>query len=226
MKILTLPLLFLCTFITCWGQHNQTIPLQKFNELKVYDRISVSLVKDNENKLVIRGEDKDDVSIQESNGQLKIKMAIHEFLSGNTVTIKLHYTEPLTVIDANENARIISENNVRAGTLDIKAQEAGLIILNLEATTVHIKSTTGSEIKLSGTTQTQDIHINTGGKVDTKKLKSENTEVTVLAGGRAEIFATEKVTAKVKAGGNIIIHGNPKIVDRDDTFGGVITILQ
>lgn len=209
------------------AQQGQTISLQKFDQLKVYDRISVSLIKDKVNKLTINGDDKkEDISVQESNGQLKIRMARKDFLSGNTISIKVHYTETLTEIDANENARIVSEQRLRSKSVSVKAQEAGLIILNLEATTVTIKSTTGSEVKLSGTTRTQGIYINTGGKVHTKNLKSERTNVTVLAGGRAEIYTTEKVVAKVKAGGNIIIHGNPKTLDKDDTFGGTITVMQ
>lgn len=226
MKIITTTFVFLIAAIVCTAQQTTNQSLQKFTTLKVYDRISVNLVKGNENKLVVSGEDSEDVSIQENNGQLKIKMDLHEFLSGNTVNIDLYYTETLTLIDANENARIISKNSIKGSFLEVRAQEAGVITLNIQAESVKIKSTSGSEIKLSGTTGTQDASINTGGKLYNKGLTSKNTKVTVLAGGHAEIFATDKAVAKVKAGGSISIYGNPKLVDRDDTFGGSIKLIE
>ncbi|WP_339841287.1 head GIN domain-containing protein [uncultured Maribacter sp.] len=196
--------------------------MAKFNEVKVYDRITVNLVKGKENKLVLSGDDKEDVSVVETNGLLKIKMAINETLSGNTVNAKLFYTEELKVIDANENARIVSTDMIKSSTIEIRSQEAAVITLNIDVTTLKAKSTTGSEIKLSGTTHTQDANINTGGKLYNKALKSKSTSVTVLGGGKAEVYASEKIIAKVKAGGSIQIYGNPKTRDTDDTFGGKI----
>tara|TARA_R110001583_G_scaffold94739_1_gene238426 strand:+ start:18094 stop:18774 length:681 start_codon:yes stop_codon:yes gene_type:complete len=213
---------FICSTLSCFAQHTSTIPLAKFNEVKVYDRITVNLVKGKENKLVLSGDDKEDVSVVETNGLLKIKMAINETLSGNTVNAKLFYTEELKVIDANENARIVSTDMIKSSTIEIRSQEAAVITLNIDVTTLKAKSTTGSEIKLSGTTHTQDANINTGGKLYNKALKSKSTSVTVLGGGKAEVYASEKIIAKVKAGGSIQIYGNPKTRDTDDTFGGKI----
>lgn len=226
MKPFISTIFILFSLLTCTAQNPTIQTLQKFTELKVYDRITVSLIQGNENKLEVNGEHKEDISIVESNGQLKIKMTIKEFLSGNTVNVKLYYTEALAVIDANENARIIANNSIKTGSLEIRAQEAGIVTLNIEAQSVLVKSTTGSEIKLSGTVDTQNAAINTGGKLYNKGLKSVSTTVTVLGGGHAEIFATETAVGKVKAGGTIIINGNPKNIDTDDTFGGTIKVIE
>ena len=222
MKPIVLFTLFIYSTLSCFAQSTVTIPLQKFTELKVYDRITVNLIKGEENKLVLSGEDKEDVSITENNGLLKVKMGINEFLSGNTVNAKLYYTEELTVIDANENARIVSSGIIKSSTIEIRSQEAATITLNIKVDTVNAKSTSGSDIKLSGTTDYQDANINTGGKLYNKGLKSRSTSVIVLGGGIAEVYASEKIIAKVKAGGSIKVYGNPKIIDKDDTFGGKI----
>ncbi len=222
MKPIIIIFFLICSTFSCFAQSNATIPLQKFTELKVYDRITVNLIKGQENKLVLSGEDKEDVSFTENNGLLKIKMGINEFLSGNTVNAKLYYTEELTVIDANENARIVSSGMIKSSIIEIRSQEAATITLNLDVETVNAKSTTGSELKLSGTTYYQDANINTGGKLYNKSLKSKTTSVIVLGGGIAEVYASEKVIAKVKAGGSIRVYGNPKTIDKDDTFGGKI----
>jgi len=224
MKPILIITFFICSTLTCFAQSTSTIPLDKFTEVKVYDRITVNLIKGKENKLELSGDDKEDVSITQTNGLLKIKMAINETLSGNTVNAKLFYTEELSVIDANENARIVSTGMIKSSTIEIRSQEAAIITLNIDAATVIAKSTSGSEIKLSGTTDIQNATINTGGKLFNKNLKSKSTTVTVLAGGHAEVYATEKIVAKVKAGGSILVGGNPKIIDTDDTFGGKIKI--
>ena len=222
MKPISIFTLFFCSTLFSFAQSTATIPLQKFTELKVYDRITVNLIKGLENKLVLSGEVKEDVSITQNNGLLKVKMGINEFLSGNTVNAKLYYTEELTVIDANENARIISSGTIKSSTIEIKSQEAAIITLNLNVATVIAKSTSGSELKLSGTTDHQDANINTGGKIYNKGLQSKTTSVIVLGGGIAEVYASDKVIAKVKAGGSIHVYGNPKTIDKDDTFGGKI----
>lgn len=164
---------FIYSTFSCFAQSTATIPLQKFTELKVYDRITVNLIKGQENKLVLSGVDKDDVRIIENNGLLKVKMVAHEFLSGNTVNVKLYFTEELKVIDANENARIISSGMIKSSILEIRSQEAAIITLNIDVDTLNAKSTSGSELKLSGTTNHQDANINTGGKLYNKGLKSK-----------------------------------------------------
>jgi hypothetical protein len=214
--------LFICSTFYCLAQSTATIPLQKFTELRVYDRITVNLIKGQENKLVLSGVDKGDVSIIENNGLLKVKMIVNKFLSGNTVNAKLYFTEELKVIDANENARIVSSGMIKGSIIEIRSQESAIITLNIDVDTVNAKSISGSELKLSGTTNHQDANINTGGKLYNKGLKSKTTSVIVLGGGIAEVYASEKVIAKVKAGGTIQVYGNPKTIDKDDTFGGKI----
>jgi len=44
----------------------------------------------------------------------------------------------------------------------------------------------------------------------------------VNAGGVAEVRATELVEAKVRAGGEIRVHGNPKTINEKNVLGGVI----
>lgn len=209
-----------------FGQATKTLSLQKFKQVKVYDRITITLVKADKNILVVSGEDKEDVNISESNGTLKIRMGVKEFLSGNHIEATLYFTEDLSLIDANENAKIVSKVPIKSYKLEIKAQEAGIIALEISTDYVTVKSTMGGEISLNGKSKVQDVSVNTGGKVYAKALNTKETKVTVLAGGHADIFASDTVVARVKAGGSIAIYGNPKNVDKDDTFGGNIKVMR
>ena len=226
MKSVTTTILILFSMLSSLAQNTSTQSLQKFSVLKVYNRISVTLIKSEENKLTIAKKNETDVRVMESNGVLMLKMDSDKFIAGNILAVNLYYTESLSSIDANENAKIKSNGSIKGSTLEIKAQESGVINLNIDVKNVISKSSSGSEIRISGTAESQNAIINTGAKIYNKGLKSKNTTVTVLAGGRAEVYASEKAVAKVKAGGVIIIHGNPKILDKRDNFGGTIQVIE
>ena len=217
-------MLFCTTLLV--AQNNAVIPLENFTELQVYDRISVTLVKGEDNKIEIPLEHKKDLSITENDARLRLKMCSGESVLNSTLSLKLYYTEALSIIDANKNSRIISTGLVIGTDLAIEAQDASTITLNIAYNNVSAKSTSGSEIKLSGTSTNQEVMINTGGKLFNKGLKTKNSTVIVLSGGSAEVYASEAVIAKVKAGGSITVYGNPKSVDKDDTFGGKIAIPE
>lgn len=208
------------------GAQETTKQLEKFTEVKAYDRIIVNLVKSNENKLVITGDDKDEVKISNKGGVLKIKMEFDNFMDGDEAIATLYYTEALTLIDANENAKIKSEETLKGERAEIKTQEGGKIELKIDLDDLYTKSISGGEVILTGKAKTQEVMVNTGGKVRNKELSTEQTTVVVNAGGRADVNASEKVKAKVRAGGYIYIHGNPKDVERDKVFGGKIEVVD
>lgn len=225
----TYSVLFIMAFTTLnmIAQRESTKQLDKFTKVKVYDRIIVTLIKSNENKIVITGDDQDEISISNKNGLLKIRMEFDNFLSGNEAIATLYYTENLELIDANENAHIKSNETLKGSNrVEIKSQEGGHIDLKVDLADVYAKSISGGEVTLTGKSKNQEVMVNTGGKVYNKELNTEDTSVVVNAGGRADVKASERVKAKVRAGGSIYIYGNPKNVDRDKVFGGKIKIVD
>lgn len=223
-RYLSIGLLLISAIV--FGQRSTTIELEDFTELKVYDRIIVTLVKSDENKLVITGDDKDEVEISEKGDLLKIKMEFDNFLDGNEAKATLFYNQELSLIDANENAKIVSKETYQGKKTDIRGQEGGVIDLKLAVDYVYVRAISGSEITLTGKSNEQEITVNTGGKVYNKELNTSNTTVTVLAGGRADVKASSKVVAKVKAGGSIYIYGNPKNIEKNKVFGGKIKVMD
>ncbi len=69
----TLLLAFTSSFI--FAQDIITKEVGTFNELKVYDLIEVNLIQSDENKVVIKGDDTQDVVIVNKDGKLKLRMA-------------------------------------------------------------------------------------------------------------------------------------------------------
>lgn len=208
------------------AQKATTKELEKFTQLKAYDRIIVTLVKSNENKLVITGDDQDEVNIDNDKGLLKIKMEFDNFMDGDEAQATLYYSENLILIDANENAKIRSDETLKGDRVEIKTQEGGKIDLKIDIQDLYTKSISGGEVTLTGTAKVQEVMVNTGGKTYNKGLNTEDTTVVVNAGGRADVKASNKVVAKVRAGGSIYIYGNPKEVNKDKVFGGKIEVVD
>ena len=194
--------------------------------LKVTDQIALTLSKGKENKLVLMDANANELSVSQNKGLLKLSKIQNGYMGRTTLNATLYYTEDLTLIDASENAQIRSDDTLKAPHLDIRAQEAGVIHLTLENESVNIRSNSSSEIKLKGSTKTQEVMVNTMAKVYNKSLKTETASTTVLSGGLAEIYASQKMTARVKAGSTVRIYGRPKQLDKEDTFGGVIKLMD
>ena len=217
----------LLTFIsiTTYAQESTT-KLDKFTEIKAFDRISVILIKSNENKVVLSGEDQGDVNIDNKNGLLKIKMDFENQMDGGDVEAKVYYTEQLTLIDSNENAKISAEGTFKSSKVKIAVQEGGKVNMKIAVDDIYVKSTSGGAVTLTGSSKKQEVLANAGGKVYNEELETVDTKVTVNAGGTAKIKASTKAEAKVRAGGSIYIYGNPKDIKRDKIFGGKIKVMD
>jgi len=199
--------------------------LGEFSQLKTFDGLSVELMKSDKNKVVISGVHRDDVEVVNKNGLLKVRFNMPKASTMYETKIVLFYKE-LNLIDANEGSFIFSDEIIKVIDLEIKAQEGAIIRLEVDAQRVNSRVVSGSIITLSGKASNQDVIVNSGGIYKAQECITEQTKVTVSAGGSAKIHATEIAKAKVKAGGNITIYGNPKLADTKKVLGGSITVVE
>ncbi|GGD50208.1 hypothetical protein GCM10011361_16050 [Muriicola marianensis] len=209
-----------------WGLQAQdgrvTQNLSSFKEVKVYDGLSVNLIRSDRNQAVITGANTSKVALVNTDGVLKIRMEIFKIFSGYRTFIDLYYTDDLVVIDVNEDARITTKETISQGVLDLRAQEGGEIRVQAKTEQLLIKAVTGGVINATGSSENQDVQINTGGIYKGKDLKTEFSTVNVNAGSTAEIFATNYVKATVKAGGTVFVYGDPAKMEEKTVFGGKI----
>ncbi|MGB5646290.1 MAG: head GIN domain-containing protein [Muriicola sp.] len=196
--------------------------LSSFKELKVFDGLSVNLIRSDKNQAVITGANTSKVAIVNTDGVLKIRMEIGKIFSGYRTFIDLYYTQDLVVIDVNEDARITTKEALKQDVVELKAQEGGEISIQAQVEQLLIKSVTGGVINATGTSDNQDVQINTGGVYKGKDLKTKFTTVNVNAGSSAEIYATSYVKVSVKAGGTVFVYGDPDKMEEKTVFGGKI----
>lgn len=216
-----------CLFgsFTLVAQDNLTKDLGEFHEIKVYDGLSVTLIKGDKNQAVISGKNASAVVLVNKNGKLKIRMNINEVFNGYTTYVTLYAKNMINLIDVNENAFVSSEDTFSQVDMDLNAQEGGEIELTLDLQRLESKVTSGGILSLKGSATNQDINVNTGGKFKGKELQSAQTKVMVKAGGVADILASDFVDAKVRVGGTINVYGDPKVLEKQTFIGGTINEL-
>lgn len=200
--------------------------LDSFTEVKGFDGLSINLIKSDVNKAVITGANTNKVAIANKDGVLRLRMKLDKIFSGYRTFVDLYYSEKLITIDVNEDARITSQETIKQDILELKAQEGGELDISAEVEQLLIKTVTGGVVKTSGSSDLQDVMINTGGVYEGKDLKTKFSTVNVNAGSRAEIYALDYVKATVKAGGEVLVYGDPAKMEEKTVFGGKVTRMQ
>ena len=193
-----------------------------FTKVTSFDKIDVLLLSGTENKVILKGTNSEEVELINNNGELKIRMPLTKMLSGDNVSATVYYKK-LNALEANEGSRISCETEIKAIGFDIITKEGAEIALNnLIADKLKVRCGAGSIVTIKGTVKNQDILANSGAKYDGQDCTSQQTTVTVNAGGIANVNVSDIVDAKTRAGGTITIYGNPKQIIQKSVAGGKI----
>jgi hypothetical protein len=205
--------------VASFAQNETNKLVGDFNTIKVFDLIEVQMIPSTENRVIVTGQNVDEVKIINDNGTLKIRMELEERFDGNDTFVKVYFTN-ISTIDANEGAYITVSEVLTQDSLELRAQEGGHIKLDMAVSTLKIKAVTGGIVKAAGTVHNQDVTINTGGEFHAQDLVSHTTEVSISAGGEAQIYATQKANIKITAGGDVYVYGNPPEFKKKTVVGG------
>jgi len=195
--------------------------LGDFSTVRVFDRINLTLVASNENKIVVTGSRANDVEIVTKNNDLKIRMKLTKLLQGENVSATLYYKK-INEVEASEGSFIGSQDTFKGATFFISSKEGSHVKLNLNVEKLSTKINSSGEVELSGKATNHDATITSGGILKGRNFPTTNTRITISAGGEADVNASNSVDAKTRAGGDVSIYGNPKNVTKKTTAGGSI----
>ncbi len=197
----------------------------EFNKIKVFDLIEVNLIQSDEDRIVIKGRNVDDIIWMNRDGVLKLRMQLDKKFMGEDTLIEVFYTD-LDVIDSNEGAQITCNELVKKDKIELRAQEGASIRIGMDVEYADIRAVTGGIVQASGLAKNQSVVINTGGIFDGRDLRTISTDVKISAGGEADVFASELVDINVKAGGDVKVYGKPKKVYKNTFIGGRIHMVD
>lgn len=208
-------------FFTVAGFAQQTVEksIGSFETLKVFDLIEANLIPSTENKVVISGANPEEVNIVQSGKTLKVRMNLQKSFNGSDIEVNIYYTS-IKVIDANEGCIITANNLIEQDQLELRTQEGAKIDAHLNVAFLKSRAVTGGIIETRGIAVNHDISIYTGAIFNGKNLQTEITTVQINAAGEANVKASQTVDAKIRAGGNVYVYGNPKTITENIALGG------
>ncbi|WP_295333905.1 head GIN domain-containing protein [Flavobacterium sp.] len=192
-----------------------------FDKVTAFDQIDVLLVKSNENKVIINGKEASEVELVNKSGELKIRMPLTKLLGGDHISVTVFFKN-ISAVEANEGSRIACGDHIKTLTFDVNAKEGSEVKMKLETQKFSARIANGSKVIIEGNADNQDVLVNSGGIFEAQQFKTKQTTITANAGGEANIFATDIVEAKVRAGGDITIYGKPKQINQKVIAGGTI----
>lgn len=217
MKRLSIILLFISNLSIA----QVTKDLGEFENVSVFDRISVQLIPSTDNRIEITGSRSGDVELINKNGTLKVRMALRKLLEGEDVSVKLYF-KSINEISASEGSYVICDATIKQTVLKVDVKEGSEIRLKLDVKKANLRAVTGGILKIQGMATNSDVSIGTGGVLQGMDLQTTQTTIKITTGGEADVRASELVDAKVRAGGNITIFGSPKQINKSTTLGGSI----
>lgn len=220
MKNLIVILAFLCLG-SIQAQEEIQVELDDFSGIKVYKGLNVNLIEANENKAIVSGDKSEEVEFEIEDGSLKINTGLESLWEGNNTEIQLYFIE-IDHIEARQDASVNLEKPYRIADLSLTASEGADIYGEIEVENLYVKALTGAEIELQGEAKNQEVKIRAGGQYYARYLTSDDIEISISAGGVADINASENVKTKVRAGGTVNIYGKPKTIEEDTLFGGKV----
>lgn len=221
-KMKKLTLFFILFSAALFAQAPIITRLGDFNTVKVFNGLTVELKKSNSSKIEISGSQAEDISVNNSNGTLKIRLKFPKGFIAENIKIVLYYDSDLLVLDANEGASIISEETIKQQHLEVRVQEGARIQLDIDTKYLVVKSVSGGFIGLIGETDNQTVEATTGGFYNGFDLKSKQAIVMSSSGANVEVKASELLDANVRFGGSIYYKGTPEILKTKITIGGTI----
>lgn len=219
----TLLILFAFLGISAGAQQTTDQQIGSFNQLKVFDLIEVELIQSHEERVVIKGKNTEDINVINDKGILTLrKQNDHRFDDKQTL-IEVYFTQ-VDILEANEGARIVANAVIEQNNIELRAQEGGLIKVNLNVNNATMNAATEGILKISGTAASQQVVLNTEGILEGKEFKTEECKISVTAAGNAEVFASRQAQITVNGGGYVRVYGNPSRVEQKSFGGGRIIV--
>jgi hypothetical protein len=229
--------LFLLTGATLFAQQDsmpanslptqtKTVDLGPFINLKIYSGITTKLIPSTENKLVITSEDPNSIIYRQKGQTLKIRISLAKLIELPTTYIEIHYNQKLDLIDLSQGSSMEAEGMFDQTSLRLKVQEGSQFTGAFKVLKLTSLVASGGQAFLSGTADSHDLSVNSGGTCEAETLVTEQSMVNVTAGGVAYVNATGLMDATVTFNGTIRVYGTPTKLITKKNIGGKIIEME
>ena len=117
---------------------------------------------------------------------------------------------------------VIGVSPIKTDELELNASSAGDIKIEVYAKNIKAKGSSSGDITLNGEADMLDVDLSSAGDLNAYNLKVKEADVTVSSAGDADIYVTDKLTARASSAGDINYKGDPKYIDAHSSSAGDI----
>lgn len=117
---------------------------------------------------------------------------------------------------------IIGQTPIQADRLELSASSAGDIKLEVKAREIRVGVSSSGDITLTGEADMLYADLSSAGDLNAYGLVVREADVSASSAGDADIYVSEKLTARSSSAGDINYRGNPKYVDAHSSSAGSV----
>ncbi|HOU01765.1 MAG TPA: head GIN domain-containing protein [Bacteroidales bacterium] len=192
----------------------------KATGIRVSSGIDVYLKQGNDFKLSVEADENlHDYILTELNGDM-----LHVYTDANirrAESKKVYVTlKEINSISCSSAGDLFGETPVKSDNLKLSASSAGDIKLEVYAKNIDINISSSGDITLTGEADFMEADLSSAGDLNAYNLKVREAEVSASSAGDADIYVTEKLTARSSSAGDINYKGNPEYVDAHSSSAG------
>jgi citrate lyase gamma subunit len=125
-------------------------------------------------------------------------------------------------VNTSSAGNIIGETSIKTDNLKVTASSAGDIKLEVYAKNIDVNGSSSGDITLFGEADMLDANLSSAGDFNANNLKVREADVTVSSAGNADLYVTERLTARASSAGDVNYKGDPKYVDAHSSSAGGI----
>jgi len=223
-KIFGVAIAALLTAATVSAQNVKEENIADFATVNFTGKISVEVIPSDENKVEITLQDADASRLVwgVNNGVLSIRLKSGSFgsSSSGSATAKV-YCKTLASIQLN-GAEAITQGVWKGDMLSVDLSNGAKLTTEVSSLDMDIRATGNSIAQFSGTTKYITLRANTRSKVDARKLRAMNADVTSAAGAEVYVFSEERLVADASVTATIFYLGKPSLLKLSEKLGSNI----
>ncbi len=131
-------------------------------------------------------------------------------------------TKEINSLATSSAGDLIGETPVKTDNLKLSASSAGDIKVEVNARDVEIDISSSGDITLSGEADVLNADLSSAGDLNAYSFKVKEADISVSSAGDADVYVTDKLTARASSAGDINYQGDPKQVDAHSSSAGGI----
>ncbi|MFL9845170.1 GIN domain-containing protein [Flavobacterium rhizosphaerae] len=203
----------------CLINAQQTIGIKPFKSISVGPDMNITMIKSNQNKVVINDADDD-------NDELQVVDNGESLTLNGDGTATVYYTEDLENITVAPDSNFSCNDEIKSNSLNLTAASDAIVTLAVNVKTLNTTANSDAVVTLIGKAKRHVANYSSDAVLNAKELETQDTIITLSSDAGAAITVKNTVDATVNSDAALTIYGNPGKVKQSKGEDAEITIVK